>query len=82
MKRIGLVAMLLILTSCGNKDIGFGNYEFNYVSCQSDYLDIFNEPIVSWKDFEDGEQLEISLESGNNILVSSTQCFLSKDKVR
>lgn len=81
MKKLLLcITALLVLTGCGNQNtLGWGNYTYNYITCNSEYLNIVNEPVETWKDF-DGEQIEVTIQ-GNNLLVSSNSCFLSKDKV-
>lgn len=82
MKKILLLGLaLMTLVGCGNKNrFGFGNYTYNFITCKEDYINIKNERVQSWKDY-DGEQIEITLEDGNNLLVSSYACFLSKEKV-
>lgn len=81
MKKILTILLIaLMLAGCGNQNtLGFGNYTYNYVSCQEDYADLKNEKVVSWKDF-DGEQIEVTTED-NNYLLSSNKCILSKEKV-
>lgn len=82
MKKITIGFILIFLVGCGNKDIGIGNYDYNYISCNSDYLPLVNEPIETWKDFDDGEQLEVKLKNyDNNLIVSSFQCVLSKNVI-
>ena len=82
MKKILVIVSLLsilIVSGCGNKDMGLGNYDYNYVSC-SGVVELYNEPITSWKDSDDGEQIEFTLKSnGNNILTSVNYCVLSKE---
>ena len=81
----GLLAALcsagvLFASGCGNKDMGWGNYDYHYVTCNG-VIELDNEPISSWKDSE-GEQLEITLKKdGNNILVSANYCVLSKEVI-
>lgn len=78
---IGIVLLCILLTGCGNKDIGFGNYEYHYVTCNG-VISLNNELITSWKDFEDGEQIEVTLaKDGNNLLLSSNRCILSKNQI-
>ena len=80
-KVLAILATGLILVGCGNQNtLGFGNYTYNYITCNSDYIDLKDERVLIWKDF-DGEQIEVTLEGGNNLLVSSNSCFLSREKV-
>lgn len=80
-KNVLLIASLftvLVASGCGNKDMGFGNYDYNYVTCNG-VMELHDEPITSWKD-SDGEQLEFTLKSnGNNILASANYCVFSKE---
>lgn len=81
MKKLLTLTTLLLLVGCGNQNtLGFGNYTYNYLNCNDNYGGFSNEPISSWKDFE-GEQIEITLENGNNLLISLNNCYLSKNKV-
>lgn len=82
MKKILFIVLgLATLIGCGNQNtLGFGNYTFNYVTCNEGYLNIKNEPVSSWKDY-DGEQIEVTLMDGNNLLISANSCFLSRDKI-
>ncbi|MDH6367047.1 MULTISPECIES: hypothetical protein [unclassified Breznakia] len=76
---LGIFA-LGVLSGCGNKDLGLGNYEYHYVTC-SGVIELHNEEITSWKD-NDGEQLEFTLKStGNDILASANYCVLSEERL-
>ena len=74
---VGVV--LLILTGC-NYQVADFKYQFNYAYCNYDYLPE-EIRIVKWKDYEDGEQLQITDENNNTLLVSSYNCTLSKEKI-
>ena len=81
MKKIRLLLVLvfisLCLVGCGNKDYGWGNYEFNYITCDEGYINLVNEPIDRWK--EDGSYgIEVYLKDGNNLSLNSFKCYLSK----
>ena len=75
MKIITMAALAVVLTGCGNKNIGFSKMTFNFITCNQDFAPLKNESIHSWKDFEDGEQIEVSTSKGT-FLVSSNYCFL------
>lgn len=82
MKKLCLLVIVcasVLLTGCGNENIGWGEYNYYYVTCDGS-VKFRNEPITSWKDF-DGEQIEITLSSGNTILVSANYCTLSKNQI-
>jgi hypothetical protein len=50
-------------------------YAYNYA-----YMKIgdtwVNVPISQWNDYEDGEQIQVTLEDGSKILTSSINCIL------
>lgn len=82
MKKVCLLLMACIgvlMTGCGNKDIGLGQYTYYYVTCDGP-VKFQNEPIKSWKDF-DGEQMEVTLSNGNTLLISSNYCVLTENEI-
>ncbi|MEF9968545.1 MAG: hypothetical protein RR766_08530 [Longicatena sp.] len=79
-KIILLLSILILVAGCGNKDLGFGNYEYKYVSCENTYIDNFKDiEISSWKG--DGDfGLEVYTKDGNNYSLNSFKCYLSMKK--
>ena len=70
-----IVVMLfcsVILVGC-NAQLIDTNYKFNYVHL---YETDKCYKVKSWRDFEDGDQLQITLEDGTVMLVHSTDCAL------
>lgn len=77
---LGVFFLSFMLISCGNKDIGFGNYTYNYAYINvgdGTYMEI---EIDKWKDYEDAS-VEITSKDGNNFLTSYVNVILSKDKL-
>lgn len=70
-----LLGGALSLTAC-NKQLVDLNYRFNKVH-------IFETnkcyKLKSWKDYDDGEQLQLHIEGKGKILISSVSCFLVED---
>ena len=75
-KILALGLATVMLTGC-NKQIFDFNYEFRKVHI---YETGKCYAINSWKDYSDGEQLQIDVAGYGKILISSTDCFLVKDK--
>lgn len=83
MKKVLLLLItitLLFSSACTsfngcNKDVIDLTYKYNYA-----YINVSGEwlkyPIKSWTDYE-GEQLQIVLEDGTVMLISSINCYLS-----
>ena len=72
------MATLLITTSCQggcNKELFDLQYAYNraYIKIGEEWVDT---PIKKWTDYEDGEQLQITLQDGTKMLVSSFNCIL------
>lgn len=72
-KEILLVSLLL--TGC-NKQIVDLNYRFDKIHI---YESNKCYEITSWKDYEDGEQVQVNLVGYGTILISSTDCILVAD---
>ncbi len=74
---IATITTLLITTSCNGGcnyqviDLQYA-YHRAYVKLGEEWVDI---PIKAWNDYE-GEQLQITLQDGTKILVSSINCIL------
>ena len=72
------VVTLLLTASCQggcNKELFDLQYAYNraHIKIGDERVDI---PIQKWTDYEDGEQLQITLQDGTKILVSSFNCIL------
>ena len=80
MKKL-LLGLLLVLTLIGltgcNKQIFDFNNSFKKVHL---YETNCCYEINSWRDYENGEQLQVHITGKGKILISSTSCFLVEDK--
>lgn len=76
MKKIILVAMMiLLLTGCNRKIFDF-EYTFNKAICNYDG-DKFELYIEKWTDY-DGEQIQI-ISEGKTYLISANHCYFIKE---
>ena len=68
------VVMACSLSSC-NKQIIDWNYNFDraYVKIGEEWQDL---DIRTWTDYDDGEQIQLTLEDGTVLLVHSANCVL------
>ena len=86
MKKKFLVLILILMLTClltlsgCNKQIIDLNYEFTnaYVKIGDEWVDL---EIFSWKDYEDGEQIQLKLRDGTVFIVHSANCVLYKGKL-
>ena len=79
MKKILLtlsIISLFLLTSCNYNTLDF-TYEFDYAYIKLPNGDVVEGKITSWRDFEDGDQLQVTV-NGKTYLVHSMNCVLVK----
>ena len=62
----------------GNKDVIDLNYNFDYAIIQLQNGKVIEGKIKSWRDYEDGEQLQVVMEDGKTYLTNSYNCTLIK----
>lgn len=78
MKKIILVLSLFVLVGCNRQLIDL-NYRFTYAKVIiGNEVEIYK--IRSWKDFPEGDQIQITLENGTTILTHSTNVILYSEK--
>lgn len=77
-KTIAIILMLLlacvIFTGC-NKQLIDTTYSFNYAIIRLQDGSIIEGRVQSWRDFEDGDQLQVKID-GITYLVHSMNCTL------
>ena len=71
---------LFMLSGCGNMDMFDTNYTFDYAIVEFPGEDVRKIEISQWKDYENGEQIQIITKDGTVYLVSSFNCVLVRDK--
>lgn len=83
MKRIIAIALiitaLLALASCGNKAVFDTEYTFDYALASFPDGRVEKIEIKTWKDFEDGDQIQIVAEDGSVYVFHSANCVLVKE---
>ena len=83
MKRILTVVMLLTLTAlalaaCGNRQIFDTNFKFDRAIISLPNGDVITGEVQSWRDFEDGDQIQVKID-GKVYLVHSSNATLIVD---
>ena len=80
MKKFALVLVIVLaifmLTGCGNKDLFDTVYTFDYCIIKLPNGEVKEGKVINWKDYSDGDQLQVKLEDGNTYLVHSLNCTL------
>lgn len=78
-KIIALVLLLAVcmflFTGCGNKQLFDTTYNFNYAMIRLQNGSVIEGKMQSWKDFEDGDQLQVKIDNVT-YLVHSFNCTL------
>lgn len=73
-----LIIVLLALTACGNKDIFDTVYTFDRAIIKLPNGEIVEGKVDSWRDYEDADQLQITI-GGKIYLVHSSDAVLIVD---
>jgi len=77
MKKILLIGgLLLLLTGCNYEPIDL-TYSYNKAVCNYDG-DKFELHIDGWKDYTDGEQIQVK-SGGKVYLISANKCYFIKE---
>jgi hypothetical protein len=86
MKKLITIATLLIglplLSACGNQTFLDTTYTFNYAQFILPNGEIIQGKLIKWRDYDDGEQLQLVMEDGNTYLVSSFNAVLSVSEIK
>lgn len=80
-KKLLLVAAVVGLLTCGfgNKQLLDITYTFDSAILQLPNGEVVEGKVESWKDFEDGDQIQVKI-SGKTYLVHSENAVLIKNK--
>lgn len=74
-----IITALLALASCGNKAIFDTEYTFDHAVVSFPDGRVEKIEITSWKDFEDGDQIQIAAKDGSVYVFHSVNCVLVKE---
>ena len=76
-----LVAMMMLsMVGCGNKDMFDTNYTYNKAIIDLANGESIEVEIKQWRDYEDGDQLQIITPDGTVYLTSSYNCTLIRSE--
>ena len=73
-----VLALLVMLVGCGNKQIFDVVYTFDKAIIQLPNGEVVSGKIDSWTDFEDGDQIQVKI-NGKIYLVHSSNIVLIKE---
>ena len=82
MKKIILMIVIIVvvlttmLSACGNKALFDTTYKFDYAIVEFPGGSVEKIKIKNWRDYEDGEQIQIVATDGTAYLVNSVNCVL------
>ncbi len=72
-----LIAVVFVLTACNYQVVDL-QYNFNYAYIQLQNGELIEGKVESWTDYEDGEQLQVTID-GITYLTNSYNCTLVYD---
>lgn len=77
MKKIIVLILIVttLLTGCGNYQVVDFQYSFNYAVLKLQNGEVIEGKVESWRDYEDGEQLQVKI-NGVLYLTNSYNCTL------
>lgn len=85
MKQLKLAVITLgaavMLAGCGNQTFFDTTYTFNYAQVKLPDGSIKTGRVKEWRDYEDGDQLQIKFADGTTYLVHASQAVLSVDEI-
>lgn len=73
-----LAVMVLTLVSCNYQVIDL-NYKFDYAYISYGDGTVEKVEVASWRDYEEGDQIQITAKDGTVYLVHSENCVLVKE---
>lgn len=74
---IACVAMVVLLVGCNRQIIDL-NYNFKYAEICMPSGKIISGDVESWKDFEDGDQIQVTIDGKTYLTHSSNVALVSK----
>ena len=72
-----LIVPSLLLAGCGNKTVFDTTYTFNYAQVKLQDGTVKEGKIDQWRDYSDGDQVQIKFADGQTVLVHSVNVTLS-----
>ena len=71
-----MTTTILGLAGCGNKDMWDTNYTYDKAIIALPNGEVVDVEVKQWKDYEDGDQLQIIAKDGTVYLTSTLNCTL------
>ena len=76
---ISLGLGVMVFTGCGNVDMVDTVYTYDKAIIDLGNGKVIEVDVKSWRDYEDGEQLQITAEDGTVYLTSANRCTLIRE---
>lgn len=73
-----LISILLILSSCGNKQVFDTVYTFDKAIISLPDGSVVEGEVEKWKDYEDGDQIQVKIDGVTYLVHSSNICLISE----
>ena len=76
---ISLIVMLVVvITACSNKQIVDWTFNFNRAIVSLPNGEIIDGVVQSWKDFEDGDQIQVKIDGITYLVHSANVALMAK----
>lgn len=72
------LSAIVSLSGCGNKQIFDTTYTFHTALIDTFNGEVMEVEIAGWRDYDDGDQIQITSKDGTVFLVHSSRCILIK----
>ena len=83
MKKIVIVFLATIaaltLNSCGNRDIIDTVYTYDWAIIQMPNGEIVEGEVQSWKDYKDGDQIQVKIDGKTYLVHANNICLIAKE---
>lgn len=80
LKIISGIGMLLLLVACGNRQVFDTTYTFTYAEIKLPSGDIVKGNVSSWKDFEDGDTIQVVIDGVTYLTHHSNVVLMTKGR--
>lgn len=72
------ISAIVSLSGCGNKQIFDTTYTFHTALIDTFNGEVMEVEIAGWRDYDNGDQIQITSTDGTVFLVHSSRCILIK----
>lgn len=81
-KLLLLFSFTFILVGCGNRPIFDTTYTYHYAQIKLPDGKLVEGRVKEWRDYEDGDQLQVKFEDGTTYLTHASQVVLSTGEIK